>query len=80
MSHFYGTISESARKNAPTACGHKTTGLTVEAACWSGKVVTRLWHNELTGYDHYEVTQDRHHGSGLDRVVLSHGIIGQAYV
>ena len=80
MAHFYGSITESNRTTIPTACGTKRTGLKVEAASWSGKVTTRLWHNEETGYDHYEVTQDRHHGSGLDRVVLAHGIIGQAYV
>jgi hypothetical protein len=35
MSHFYGIISESARKNAPTARAHH--GLTVEAQSWEGK-------------------------------------------
>jgi hypothetical protein len=32
MSHFYGIISESARKNAPTARGHHS--LKVEAQSW----------------------------------------------
>jgi hypothetical protein len=40
MSHFYGIISESARKNAPTARGHHS--LRVEAQSWQGKIVTRL--------------------------------------
>jgi hypothetical protein len=40
MSHFYGIISESARKNAPTARAHN--GLTVEAQSWEGKIVTTL--------------------------------------
>jgi hypothetical protein len=40
MSHFYGIISESARKNAPTARGHYS--LRVEAQSWQGKIVTRL--------------------------------------
>jgi hypothetical protein len=38
MSHFYGIISESARKNAPTARGHHS--LRVEAQSWQGKIVT----------------------------------------
>jgi len=76
MSHFYGSITESARKTVPTARGHKTTGLTVEAASWAGKVVTRVWYDSEADCDRYEVTQDLHHGAGLDRKVLAHGIIG----
>jgi hypothetical protein len=38
MSHFYGIISESARKNAPTARAHHS--LRVEAQSWQGKIVT----------------------------------------
>jgi hypothetical protein len=34
MSHFYGIISESARKNAPTARAHHS--LKVEAQSWEG--------------------------------------------
>jgi len=76
MSHFYGSITESARKTIPTARGHKTTGLTVEAASWSGKVVTRVWHDAEADCDRYEVTQDSHQGGYWDRKVLAHGIIG----
>ena len=76
MSHFYGSITESARKTVPTARGHKTTGLTVEAASWAGKVTTRLWHDAETGLDRYEVIGEPHMGSNWDRKVLAHGIIG----
>jgi hypothetical protein len=40
MSHFYGKISESARKTQPTARAHHS--LRVEAQSWQGKIVTRL--------------------------------------
>jgi hypothetical protein len=69
MSHFYGIISESARKNAPTARGHH--GLTVEAQSWEGKIVTTLTR-EKDG-DYFEVWRKPHHGSGGANVLISKG-------
>jgi hypothetical protein len=57
MSHFYGIISESARKNAPTARAHHS--LKVEAQSWKGKIVTILTR-EKDG-DYYEVWRKPHH-------------------
>jgi hypothetical protein len=69
MSHFYGIISESARKNAPTARAHH--GLTVEAQSWEGKIVTTLTR-EKDG-DYFEVWRKPHHGSGGANVLISKG-------
>jgi hypothetical protein len=60
MSHFYGIISESARKNAPTARAHHS--LKVEAQSWKGKIVTILTR-EKDG-DYYDVWREPHHSSG----------------
>ena len=76
MSHFYGVISDSARKNAPTARGHH--GLTVEAQSWEGKIVTTLTR-EKDG-DLYEVWREPHQGSGGERVLLAKGRIDQPLV
>ena len=69
MSHFYGIISESARKNAPTARAHN--GLTVEAQSWEGKIVTTLTR-EKDG-DYFEVWRKPHHCSGGANVLISKG-------
>lgn len=73
MSHFYAKISESARKTQPTARGHKTTGVKVEAASWAGKVTVELWESE--GQDFFRVMMDRHEGVG-DRIELARGLVG----
>lgn len=73
MSHFYAKISESARKTQPTARGHKSTGVKVEAASWSGKVTVELWESE--GSDWFRVMMDRHEGAG-DRIELARGLVG----
>jgi len=74
MSHFYASIPTSARKTVPTARGHKTTGVTVNAASWAGAIETRLWV-DADGVDLYEVVQVPHHGAGVERV-LAFGIVG----
>ena len=74
MSHFYATISESARKTKPTARGHKSTGVKVEAASWAGKVTVELWESE--GQDFFRVMMDRHENAG-DRVELARGLVGK---
>jgi hypothetical protein len=71
MSHFYGIISDSARKTQPTARAHH--GLTVEAQSWEGKIVTTL-SREKDG-DYYEVWRRPHHSSGGDSMLLAKGKI-----
>ena len=75
MSHFYGCISESARKTQPTARGHKSTGLTTWAAGWGGKIEVTLW--EDGGIDHFSVWMKPHNGCG-DRRLLVSGIVGES--
>ena len=81
MSHFYGVISDSARKNAPTARGHH--GITVEAQSFQGKIVTTL-SREKDGdgnwVDGYEVWREPHQGSGGERVLLAKGRIDQPLI
>jgi len=76
MSHFYGSITESARRTIPTARGHKSSGLVVEAASWKGKIVTRVWHNDEHDCDMFEVTQSTLHGAGVYEILAS-GVIGK---
>ena len=76
MSHFYGIISDSARKNAPTARAHN--GLTVEAQSFQGKIVTTLTREEDSDghwVDYYEVWRKPHQGSGGASVLISKGRI-----
>jgi hypothetical protein len=73
MSHFYGIISESARKNAPTARAHHS--LKVEAQSWKGKIVTILTR-EKDG-DYYEVWREPHHSSGGETMLLAKGKVDQ---
>ena len=73
MSHFYGRISESARKTQPTARAHHS--LTVEAQSWEGKIVTKLIR-EKDG-DYFQVWRMPHQGSGGDSILLSEGRIKQ---
>ena len=75
MSHFYGTIVESARKNAPTARGHKTTGLATIAASWSGAIRVNLWYNPNDDVDCFEVEMIPWHSNG-DSHVIARGILG----
>ena len=76
MSHFYGMISQSARKTVPTARGHKSTGLTTDAAGWGGNIMTRLYYCEDTDRDMFEVWMRPHHGSG-DSFMLVAGEVGK---
>ena len=75
MSHFYGSIEESARKTVPTACGDKRTGLTVKAASWRGAIEVRLSYDKETGLDKFKVEEVPHHGAGNYRV-LAMGVLG----
>ena len=74
MSHFYGKISESARKTQPTARAHHS--LRVEAQSWQGKIVTRL-KREKDG-DYFDVWREPHGSSGGDSILLSTGRIDLA--
>ena len=76
MSHFYGVISDSARKTQPTARAHH--GLTVEAQSWEGKIVTTL-SREDDG-DYYEVWRHPHMNSGGESKLIAKGKIGDGAI
>jgi hypothetical protein len=69
MSHFYGKISESARKTQPTARGHHS--LKVEAQSWQGKIVTRLARDD--NGDYFQVWREPHGSSGGETIILAQG-------
>ena len=75
MSHFYGSIDQSARKTTATARGHKTTGLSVKAACWNGAVTVTLRYDTDTGEDIFVVEHVPHGGHGVKQVIAQ-GVVG----
>jgi hypothetical protein len=60
MAHFRGTV-RGARGEA-RRLGHKSSGLTVEAQSWQGKVTVRLYDNH--GTDYARIVLERHNGAG----------------
>ena len=77
MSHFYGTIPESARKTVPSARGHKTTGLATIAASYAGAIRVNLWHDPNNDEDCFEVEMIPWFSRG-DRMVIASGVLGDA--
>ena len=77
MSHFYATIPVSARKTIASARGHKSTGINTVAASYAGSIRVRLWYDEATGLDMFEVNQAPWEGQG-DSHCVAHGVVGQA--
>ena len=75
MSHFYGTIPESARKTVPSARGHKTTGLATIAASWHGAIRVNLWYDPNHDQDCFEVEMIPWFSRG-DRHVIARGTLG----
>ena len=71
MSHFYGKISESARKTQPTARAHHS--LKVEAQSWKGKIVTKLIRDD--DGDYFQVWREPHGDSGGDTIMIASGKI-----
>ena len=77
MSHFYGTIPESARKTVPSARGHKTTALATIAASWHGAIRVNLSHDPNHDQDCFEVEMIPWFSQG-DRHVIARGTLGDA--
>ena len=75
MSHFYAKIPTSARQTEPSARGHKSTGITTQAAGWNGAIVVDVWHNEEAGVDEYRVTLTPWQNSGGNRQELAQGVL-----
>ena len=73
MSNFYAVISESARRTQATARGHKS--VATQAASWAGAIETRIWHDDETGVDRFEVRHITWQGQGVSAPIAS-GIVG----
>ena len=74
MSHFYGIISVSARKHAPTARAHHA--LIVEAQSWQGKIVTKLIRAD--DGDHFQIWREPHGSSGGEYLLIASGRVDLA--
>jgi len=77
MSHFYAQIDESARQTNATARGHKATNIGAVVASWEGGIRVRLWHDETTGQDRFEVGHEVWKDAGLNQIIAA-GIVGKS--
>lgn len=73
MSHFYGTVQ--GNRGEATRCGHKSSGLTTEAAGWHGCIKTHVYYDEETNTDKFEVALVPWQGSGGWSRVVTSGIL-----
>jgi len=60
MSHFYGYLGGG--RQDKTCTGHKTTGIHATLQTYGPKLHARLWHDESTGKDMFEVRITGNHG------------------
>lgn len=74
MSHFYGTIDGSASTQA-TRCGTKNSGITTNAAGWTGSIRVDVWHDKESERDHYRVILTPWQGSGGESRILAKGLL-----
>ena len=75
MAQFRGTIQ--GQRGEASRLGTKSSGLRVEAASWSGKIVVELRHDAKSGKDYFEVRQEKHHGQGFSAPIAK-GYFGEA--
>ena len=73
MSHFYGTLTGGTGES--TRCATKKTGLTAVAASWKGAISVRIYHEEATGRDKFEICQREWQGAGVYEP-LAYGTLG----
>jgi hypothetical protein len=74
MAQFLGEVSGSRGK--ASRLGTKKGGLATTAASWSGCVKVYLFHDEKTGADMFQVTQQKWKNAGTHEVIAE-GIVGQ---
>jgi hypothetical protein len=59
-----------------TRLGSKNSGLTVWAAGWGGRIEVKVWHDDESGRDLFEVREAQHvNGAGREKLLVS-GVIG----
>lgn len=74
MSHFYGTLQGD--RDQVTRRGHKSSGLVVQAAGWTGAIRVELSFDHETGRDRYRVVHRNWPHQG-DRQVLAEGYLDE---
>lgn len=75
MAQFIGFVK--GQRGEASRLGSKASGLDVIAASYQGCIEVRLWHDEETGKDMFQVVQNTWQGVGVQKEIAS-GIIGVA--
>lgn len=75
MAHFRGTVRGG--RTEASRLGHKTTGLSVNAASWEGAVSVYLYVDERTEQDYARVSLAKHQGRGTERVLYDGPVSGE---
>lgn len=73
MSHFYGTVRGG--RGEATRCGHKTSGLTTNAAGHYGSVRVHVWYDDDHDCDRFSVDLTPWCGSGGESRPLVSGLL-----
>lgn len=72
MAHFY--VAAQGSRNMTTRLAGKS-GAHTTAAGWRGAITTRIWHDESTGCDMFEVELTPWQGSPGKRRVIANGVL-----
>jgi hypothetical protein len=72
MSHFYGELKGG--RGVATRTGHRTSGLSTNAASWAGCIRTDLYVDEQ-GRDCFRITQTPWQGAGIHETLIE-GVLG----
>lgn len=76
MSYFYGVLQ--GQRGEATRTGSKSSGIHATAASWSGAISVRIFHDEASGKDIYEVYQSPWLGRGVSQRIAS-GVVGEEH-
>lgn len=74
MSHFIGIVA--GRSSEASRLGTKSSGITVDAASYKGKIQVQLSHDEESVEDRFIIVQERHQGAGIYEHIAS-GVLGE---
>lgn len=72
LSQYYGQVF--GRANSSTSrLGTKGSGLITRARTRDGEIHVRLWFDESTHRDMYEVTLEFYHKKAMEKIILARG-------
>lgn len=74
LSQFYGQVYGRAGKPR-SALGTKASGLVTRARTRDGEIHVRLWYDDKTSRDMYEVTLEFYHKRAMQKIILARGPI-----